>query len=784
MKNRPSRIVHLATSLSLVAALSLAAAPALAIAPPGQIHYQGVLRDLTNHPLTGTYNMTLRLWNAASGGDEIMIDAHTGGSGVAVSGGEFLVELGGGAVSDGFSPGIYTSLADVFRDFDVVYLEVTVGADTLAPRTRIIAAASALNSLQLAGRRASSFLDTSPAAQSKPGRLTVDDASSAPGNGLTIQSAGTAALFGAGKTTSGQGWLGYGDVGVWGAGNYSGGYFQSRAGTGSALVGYGHTGIQGDGRALGGSFSQSDFNGLAQVAQDGLGGSFYGTGNGAAFTAYHDFGIQTRGRSPGAGAYFYDPSYSGIATCGSGDNGIIASGTYQGGDFHDQDGSGHARIGYGGTGVYGVGSYAEDNVYGAGGYFADVSGPGQAWLGWGSVGAAGYGDIGGDFGNMSSSFPRVDAASGQRGITAFGSYIGASHLGHIGFSGYNNIAWTPYHEPVNGGNYSVFGFEPKAFVQNHPADPGRSVVYVAIEGDEAGTYTRGQARLRGGVAHVRLDRSFALATNPDVGLTAGVTPVKAAVTLSVESLTADELVVRGPKGNDDVVFDYAVFGLRIGFETHPTVIERPVEGAPHLASDFKNADDPGADQPLARWSAVRTTLGGTTPLDLSRTDDLIALARRPGKEPPDGGQAHGGAIASRAAAFIQPPATVPVPVAGSIHAADLLATDPIEAGGSFVSASAAAGQTVIGIAAADASDVPPGAGTGRTAPLALAGSIVACHVDATSTPIAPGDLLVASTLPGHAMRAPDRPAPGTVFARALEPLSGGTGTILVRVVSQ
>jgi hypothetical protein len=134
MKNRPSRIVHLATSLSLVAALSLAAAPALAIAPPGQIHYQGVLRDLTNHPLTGTYNMTLRLWNAASGGDEIMIDAHTGGSGVAVSGGEFLVELGGGAVSDGFSPGIYTSLADVFRDFDVVYLEVTVAPASSPPR--------------------------------------------------------------------------------------------------------------------------------------------------------------------------------------------------------------------------------------------------------------------------------------------------------------------------------------------------------------------------------------------------------------------------------------------------------------------------------------------------------------------------------------------------------------------------------------------------------------------------------------------------------------------------
>src|SRR5207249_2398306 len=140
--------------------------------------------------------------------------------------------------------------------------------------------------------------------------------------------------------------------------------------------------------------------------------------------------------------------------------------------------------------------------------------------------------------------------------------------------------------------------------------------------------------------------------------------------------------------------------------------------------------------------------------------------------------------AQPAVAGVQLPATVPVPVAGSVHAADLLATDPIETGGPFVLATAAAGQTAVGIAAGDPSDGPSGNASGRIAPLALAGSVVACHVDATESPIGAGDLLVASALPGHARRAPDRLAPGTVIARALEPLSGGTGTILVRVVSQ
>jgi hypothetical protein len=764
-------------SLASTAAIAVIAAVAASIAPPARaasssasILYQGVLRDLSNQPLTGTYDMTLRLWSLASGGDEILIDRHLGGGGVAVANGLFAVELGGGALSDGAGPGIYAAPADVFRDYDPVYLEVTVGADTLAPRTRIITAAAALNSAALVGHPSTYFLDTSSSAQTKTGRVTIDDASSTPGYGLMVQSAGVAAVLGSHKTASGIGYLGYSDIGAWGAGNYAGGYFQSHNATGSALLGYGNVGIQGDGRSSGAIFTQSNSNGLALLAQNGVGGNFYGTGAGAAFTSVHDYGIQARGTFPAAAARFTDLTHTGLASIAIGHTGIVAQGSQQGAEFYDTDSPGFAWIGIGGTGVYGRGSYSADNTYGAGGYFQDASSNGQAWLARGDWGADGYGDIGGYFYNYSSLFPAVYVASGNYGIYAYNTrYVGGDHEGHNGSSGHNNIAWTPYTPPDLSGNYSVFGFEPKAFVQNDPADPARSVVYVALEGDEAGTYTRGQARLRGGVAHVPLDPAFALVTNPDIGLTASLTPRHSNAPLAIASLTSQELVVRSAGPSDDLVFDYMVSGLRIGFETHPPVQDRAMEGAPHLRADFPTADQPQTQSALSRWGGIREALGEKRPLDLSRSDALVALARRPGSAPASP------LATAPAPGASAPAATFVVSVAGAVRAGDLLATDPADAARPFVLAGALPGQTVIGIAAS--SDE-------RTAALALAGRVVPCHADATAAPIAAGDLLVASPLPGHAMRAPALPAPGTVAARALEPLSGGTGTILVRVVTQ
>ncbi len=66
------------------------------------------------------------------------------------------------------------------------------------------------------------------------------------------------------------------------------------------------------------------------------------------------------------------------------------------------------------------------------------------------------------------------------------------------------------------------------------------------------------------------------------------------------------------------------------------------------------------------------------------------------------------------------------------------------------------------------------------APVALAGT-VPCKADASYGEIGVGDLLCASPTPGHAMRA-ESPLPGTVVAKALEPLQEGKGVILVLVM--
>src|SRR5262245_58663271 len=46
------------------------------IIPPSRMNYQGVLRDQNSVPLSGTYDMTFRFFDAATGGNEIVVDQH------------------------------------------------------------------------------------------------------------------------------------------------------------------------------------------------------------------------------------------------------------------------------------------------------------------------------------------------------------------------------------------------------------------------------------------------------------------------------------------------------------------------------------------------------------------------------------------------------------------------------------------------------------------------------------------------------------------------------------
>jgi len=72
--------------------------------------------------------------------------------------------------------------------------------------------------------------------------------------------------------------------------------------------------------------------------------------------------------------------------------------------------------------------------------------------------------------------------------------------------------------------------------------------------------------------------------------------------------------------------------------------------------------------------------------------------------------------------------------------------------------------------------------TGKV-PLAVVG-LVPVKVTAENGPILPGDLLVASSTPGHAMKAGPNPPVGTVIGKALGALQSGTGVIQMLVTLQ
>lgn len=146
----------MAIRIGLCAGLVLAAAAtaADAVEPPALVHYQGVLRDASDHPLAGSFDMVFRFFDAAEMGNEILVDSHTASSGgaVTVSGGLFAVTLGGGAVGDGAGPGSYASLSVLFRDHADVWLELQIGGEVLAPRTRIVSSALALDTHYVKGQ--------------------------------------------------------------------------------------------------------------------------------------------------------------------------------------------------------------------------------------------------------------------------------------------------------------------------------------------------------------------------------------------------------------------------------------------------------------------------------------------------------------------------------------------------------------------------------------------------------------------------------------------------------
>jgi hypothetical protein len=125
----------------------------------------------------------------------------------------------------------------------------------------------------------------------------------------------------------------------------------------------------------------------------------------------------------------------------------------------------------------------------------------------------------------------------------------------------------------------------------------------------------------------------------------------------------------------------------------------------------------------------------------------------------------------------------------ALHPGDLIEIDP-ERTDHYRLASTAYSTLVAGIVSTtpgmtmnnnDLADNDEGVRTDTRPLLALVGK-VPVKATAEGGAIRPGDLLVASSTPGHAMKAASSPAVGSVVGKALEPLDSGSGSIKMLVM--
>ncbi len=96
---------------------------AFAATPPNTVSYQGFLTDAAGSPINGTPDMQVVFFTASTGGTGVYTETH---SSVAVSNGQFNVQLGTGTTSGTWATDVDFSQA--------LWLEITVGAETLTPR--------------------------------------------------------------------------------------------------------------------------------------------------------------------------------------------------------------------------------------------------------------------------------------------------------------------------------------------------------------------------------------------------------------------------------------------------------------------------------------------------------------------------------------------------------------------------------------------------------------------------------------------------------------------------
>lgn len=161
-----------------------------------------------------------------------------------------------------------------------------------------------------------------------------------------------------------------------------------------------------------------------------------------------------------------------------------------------------------------------------------------------------------------ASATRVGVVGQSQYLAISGVLYNASNLfvaeGDIGYNGFALYGF---------GNFGVTGT--KAFIDPDPRDASKSIRYVALEGNEAGTYFRGKGKFVNGQAVIDVPQSFRDVTEED-GLTVNVTPMGRIASVGVISADLSSIVVESTR---DVDFSYIVYGVRRGYKDYQVVVE-------------------------------------------------------------------------------------------------------------------------------------------------------------------------------------------------------------------
>jgi hypothetical protein len=251
-------------------------------------------------------------------------------------------------------------------------------------------------------------------------------------------------------------------------------------------------------------------------------------------------------------------------------NGVYGNGRY--GVYGNGSSYGLYARTYGDDGVWAVScgpSSSNDGVYACSSNGRGVYGGSTNYIGVQGRGGSGNGDYGGYF-----------TSSGYRGLYAKGysTYYAAYLDGRLYVNG----------DIIKSGSVS--------FVEDHPTDPTKEIVYVCLEGGETGTYTRGSAQLKDGVATVKLPEDFRLVTSPE-GITVQVTPTANCKGLYVAEKSNSTIVV-AELGNGKSDSDYLVNGIRIGYEDYQPIQDKdPERRDPGLAVEHVQEEEPMPPEP-------------------------------------------------------------------------------------------------------------------------------------------------------------------------------------------